>query len=363
MKCRLCHSDNIGMLFVLPNICSNISYLPEHPSKEQSIQLPVWQCQECGFVQLSAEYQQNVDYSDYYMSASWSTQLQACMEKQAKMLAGLLNCDDTVLEVGCGDGAFLKCLQHYPLQIVGLEPSRAFWQVAITRHQPVINEVLSDQVGFGQYHAVVAREVLEHVADIHSFICSCRYNLYPDGILFLQVPRGETIIDKQRIHNFFPDHLNYFREQDLRLLLAMHGFQVTHIYSDMMDEFTVVIAVNHAINDHLNIVYHSWQRLIQQARNWFANHANQRIVLYGAGGKGVSLIAALQLYPTANLRLVDDDVMKINRFTPVTNFLIESPDLIAEYQPEHIIILAEAYVDEIKAKYPQAPSITLAELS
>jgi 2-polyprenyl-3-methyl-5-hydroxy-6-metoxy-1,4-benzoquinol methylase len=349
MKCRLCHADYVATSFVLAHSCPNISYLPPSPQNIAPIDLPIFQCQQCGFVQLDEKYQENVDYTDYFMSASASKQLQTCMRSQAGLLAGFLNENDKILEVGCGDGTFLGILKSYQFLLTGLEPSKPFFDVAITKHDVIYNRYLTDNVAGGPFHAIVAREVIEHVPQIHDFIANCRSNLRDDGILFLQVPRYETIINYDRVQNFFADHLNYFKEQDLQLLLTMHGFEIIDCHEDMGGEFTVIIGYKKNHGYCMDRLYHYWQLHLEQAKQLLSQY--QKVVLYGAGGKGVALLSALELQPNPNLRLVDDDIMKHDRFTPVTNFLIEPSSMITDYNPDAIIILAEAYIDEIKAKW------------
>lgn len=354
VHCRLCHADAVTTIFVLQNSCPNISFLPTAPQTIDPIDLPVLQCGQCGFVQLDEKYQGNVDYSDYYMAATTiSQQLQSCMKVQADLLTSFLNKQDKILEVGCGDGTFLAILKQYPFMLTGLEPSKLFWNVAMTKHDIIYREVLTDSVAGGPFHAIVAREVLEHVADIHDFIRCCAANLYTDGILFLQVPRFETIINYDRAQNFFTDHLNYFKEQDLKLLLSMHGFQVMVCREDMGGEFTVIVAYKHNYHYGMDKLFFNWNRNLDKARKLLSQH--NKIVFYGAGGKGLTLLSSLELKPSPRLRLVDDDDMKINRYTPVTNFLVEPSSIIPDYQPDAIIILAEAYTDEIKAKWSDYP--------
>ena len=356
MLCRLCQKEEIKPLFIIPNACPNISYLPTEPIEMEARDLPIWQCPKCGFVQLSEENKDCVEYDDYFMAASLSKQMQECQEQQAQVLKDISEMlrpqTSKVFEIGCGDGSFLRHLIDKGFIVSAIEPSKRFYEHAIKICPDIKNEYMSDNIQGAPYDIVVAREVLEHVYDFNTFLKQTFKIINNNsGLLMIQVPRLETAIDDCRMHTFFTDHVNYFSERTLSLALELNGFIVLDVKPYMGGEYTVAIARKRTLSEH-NTGMTGWRIKIWKLKEYIDKNlsAGKKIVFWGAGGKGLSILSAIEAKPSKALSLVDCDVMKINRYTPVTNFLIQDSAKISEIKPDIIIILADAYRDEITKK-------------
>jgi SAM-dependent methyltransferase len=96
----------------------------------------------------------------------------------------------SVLEVGCGVGAFLYELQQRGIACWGVEPSGN--AVAMARDYlncPVHHGYLDESVFPGrQFEAVCSWEVVEHVSDVRSFLANLVDRLLPGGALYLSTP-------------------------------------------------------------------------------------------------------------------------------------------------------------------------------
>lgn len=99
---------------------------------------------------------------------------------------------DSVLEVGCGKGAFsTKILTE---KYTGIEFSHKAAQIAKEQGVKVINESIQEHVikHRGAYDVVCSFQVLEHVDNINSFIQSSLDCLKTDGLMILSVPSFDS---------------------------------------------------------------------------------------------------------------------------------------------------------------------------
>jgi 2-polyprenyl-3-methyl-5-hydroxy-6-metoxy-1,4-benzoquinol methylase len=361
MKCRLCNYSPIKELFSIEKACPNISSLLEKPKQLKSINLSIYKCDKCNFIQLSDDAPK-IDYDNYFMAVSYSENMKDCQREQVSNLIELSEPSSTpitLLEIGCGDGGFIKILKETnKFDITGIEPSVRFYNHSKQIHNKIHNIYLSDYKEKITYDVIVAREVLEHIADFKSFLSKTVSLLKEEGLLMIQVPRIETMYNKNRFHMFFTDHVNYFSEETLTLALQLSGLSVMKIEENLDGEFTTVYA--RKISSILfrpssydwSDKHQDWKENLSKLKDFIENSIkeNKKIALWGAGGKGISAITFMNLSPNDNLTLIDCDPEKIGRYTLVSNFLIQDSKTILESQIDIVIILAEAYTEEIIKK-------------
>ena len=157
-----------------------------------------------------------------------------------------------IVDLGCGDGAALDALSGFYESAIGLDVSTArlkkggrpaqswrFIEADLNGSFPLPSEYAS---------AVMANQVIEHIADPSHFISEARRILRPGGVLVLTTPNiryvkhigrlvvmglgpctgnGEAI-DAARYYG----HLHYFTHTDLRTLLVRSGFR--HVRSQAL---------------------------------------------------------------------------------------------------------------------------------
>lgn len=344
-RCRLCRIGELQSYLELPKSLRNISKLFTQTellagTNDSTINLTVYVCPACGFVQLGQRLEMDF-YETYIMTSTHSTKAQNTQRYQALMLYQNTS-GGRVLDVGCGDGSFLQALKQVGFTDVrGLEPSDTFSQ-HVSKEFIVYHEYLTAQTNLGPFDAVVSREVLEHVWDIHDFLEGIKRVLKPGGQCLIEVPRLEKAIQDNRFYDFFTDHVNYFSQQTLILLLQMHGFEVDLITTGMDEEYNVVLCHSKQLVKQLEPV----QPLIKSILDL---SCDSKKVFWGTGGKGLSILGYIGNYFDI---IVDDDPHKIGLYTPVTHQLIQNP---SELWDSHndiglILISAMAYADEIIAK-------------
>ncbi len=128
---------------------------------------------------------------------------------------------DRVLDVGCGDGAFLGNCVASGASAVGLELNPA----AVVQARSAGLEVLDCQVeshleaNRGTYDLVCAFQVLEHVEAPLDFLNALAALVKPGGRLIVGVPNGDGwIADGGSIYQWPPHHLTWWGRASLAYL-------------------------------------------------------------------------------------------------------------------------------------------------
>lgn len=348
--CRLCGSDaNQAVLKLTGMPRWNHRLLEESEvAADHAVDLDVHRCPGCGFVSLPVKLQDDY-YDDYVNAPSQSPQMQQFQREQAEEFVrhfGLAG--KSVLEVGCGDGFFLQSLRDCGAECMGIEPSEAQRKIAMARDLRVEAGILSvgRRLGGGPFDAFATRQVFEHVPDLGGFLRAIRENLKPEAVGLVEVPNLEFILDQGRFFDFIPEHLNYFSRDSLRLALELAGFAV---------ESVVPVQGGEALRALMRLstppsLEGIGQRVseLREAMATFVSDCKSRgekVAIWGAGGKGLSMLAVADL---ADIDLlIDGDPHKHGRYTPVSHLRVSSP---AELRPGEfgaVIITAPTYQHEI----------------
>jgi SAM-dependent methyltransferase len=254
-----------------------------------------------------------------------------------------------VLEAGCGDGSYLAHLAAAGADASGVEPSSRFRALARERGFRVEEGYVTAErrLEAGPFSAFVTRQVLEHVPQIHDFLTGIRENLEEGAVGLVEVPSLEKALQDRRYYDFFPDHVNYFSLRTLRLALEMNGFEVLDSLQDMFDEYNVAI-VRRIGAPSLADVEATVGSLSRELLAFVRDHKARggKVAIWGAGGKGLSVLAA------GGIRdidlLVDSDPNKQGLITPVSHLRVQAPEALASGGFTAVVITAMAYRHEIE---------------
>jgi 2-polyprenyl-3-methyl-5-hydroxy-6-metoxy-1,4-benzoquinol methylase len=149
-----------------------------------------------------------------------------------------------LLDVGCGEGFFLKFFSDQNWTVRGLD----FTSKGVDRHFPELRdrlqtgnlfELLSADVASGaKYDLVVCNNVLEHVIDPLQLLEDLKGVVAPGGIVRLAVPNDgswlqQLVVDLGLAREDFwvcpPEHLSYFTVDTLRSVLRRVGWHTRDI--------------------------------------------------------------------------------------------------------------------------------------
>ena len=351
MKCHSCGNVDLSVLTKFENVVENVQHLPaEADHCGHTVDLELLQCLGCGLVQIDPSLDRDY-YDDYLMTTSFSNQLQDYLENLAQdFYAQHLWPGATVLDVGCGDGAFMQAFRELPVTLHGIEPScRAAEQAQQQGFQVMTGYITADTVlPHAPYDAFVSRQVLEHVSDIPGFLRGICQNLAPGGVGIIEVPSLDKTVGDGRWFDFFPDHVNYFDTLSLRTALNLHGFDVLRQDRGMHDEYEIAFVrrrdigrIDHLRESRISLVRSLTSFLDQQRKR------NRVTMFWGAGAKGIGMLS--QLDRTLVTAVLDSDSHKQGRYLPVSGIPVLDPDQHVN-RCDVIVITALAYYNAIHDK-------------
>ena len=143
------------------------------------------------------------------------------------LFEGLPKC--TVLEIGCGSGAFLSELAHAGFQCNGLESSESArtiaqkiigdsgLQIPITKHlEPSENKI---------YDLVCAFDVLEHIEDDIGALEAWKRCLKPGGLMLISVPAHTS---RWNSGDVWAGHYSRYDAVTIKKILRSKKMQIVH---------------------------------------------------------------------------------------------------------------------------------------
>jgi len=368
-KCIICGNTKFKHILRISNapVCVSKLLNKDDIKKDKKITLDLIMCTKCKLVQLQKNnFTESGFYDDYYMTVSYSPYMQTYQRWLAKDFIKTFNLKGKLaLEVGCGDGLFASFLNKYGLKTIGVEPSHKFYVLAKKKIK-VLNEYLNRDTSLKHHHydAFVARQVFEHLSNPNKILENIKLYLKPNGVGLIEVPSFTTAINKNRYYDIFRDHIAYYTEYTLQYLLTQNNFRLIKLFHAADNEYlTAYVQNNNYFDSKLQSFEENYSKYKKVVKNLLKTYNNKNVAVWGAGGKGISLLANCNISPRNILFVIDSDSYKHNKYTPGSHIIIKSPQEVDFEALDLIIISAVMYQNEIirdlKTKYHYHNKIAL----
>jgi SAM-dependent methyltransferase len=139
--------------------------------------------------------------------------------------------EPALLDVGCGNGAFLQQMERAGWRAVGLDPDPA--AVAVCRRAGLTaleGTLESADLEKASFDTVTFADVLEHLHEPTRALAAARALLRPGGTLWIGTPNldssGHSLFGRDWFYLRPPRHLVLFSPDSLRSLVEAAGFQI-----------------------------------------------------------------------------------------------------------------------------------------
>lgn len=375
-SCPGCNDTRAQSMFEMPRVpvsCCTLWPNREAAQRCATGRIHLAACSACGLVFNSAFDPNLVEYdTDYENALDFSPAFQAYAQSLVDRLVtryGLSH--KRVVEIGCGNGLFLARLcAEGKNSGTGYDPSYS--------GNPAPADNLRFVKGyFGEAEAnqdidfISCRHVLEHLEHPLEFLIGLRKMLHRqarDIKLYFEVPNGVNVLAGDGRWDVIYEHVSYFTETSFRNLLKRAGFEVLASGTAFNEQFLfmeaginsrvgsdgragrpkeVEASVNekiHSFSEHFDAAILEWSECLKRYAS-----SQKKVAIWGAGAKGVMF---LNLIPGASKIpvVVDLNPRKHGMFVAGTGQEIISPEALAGYRPDVVIVLNPAYRSEIAAR-------------
>lgn len=151
----------------------------------------------------------------------------------------------TILDYGCGTGAFLQACIENGWKGFGMEPDKTARQFAFESGLNVSEskEILESKIADLRFNAITLWHVLEHVTDLDTTLAYFRKKLIREGVLIIAVPNHKSydaaFYGEHWAAYDVPRHLYHFEPSTIESLLAKSGFKLEAMHPMKFDSFYV----------------------------------------------------------------------------------------------------------------------------
>lgn len=149
---------------------------------------------------------------------------------EAQVLARRVPQHGSVIEVGCGNGAFLSNLHEVRPDIalagVDIEDVGIADLPRFAFHHGQLEEV---ELPMASFDAIYCSNLIEHVADPSAFMAKCRAILRPGGVTPNHLSLDRYLFGRYWAGYHYPRHTFVFNHHNIRSLLEKAGFEVVRI--------------------------------------------------------------------------------------------------------------------------------------
>ncbi|GAB3546842.1 class I SAM-dependent methyltransferase [Spirosoma fluminis] len=219
----------------------------------------IQECQQCSFrltnprpdsasigtYYKSDQYISHNDSGKGLISTAYRTVRNYTLRSKLNLITTLNKGKGSILDVGCGTGAFLETCKNGGWQIMGMEPDPEARTKAIDKLKVPIQSSLEDIDDAHTYDIISLWHVLEHIADIEKAITKLYSLLSENGTLLIAVPNSASY-DAMYFQQYWaaydlPRHLHHFTPSTIQPLFNKHGFKLADRKPMLFDAFYIAM--------------------------------------------------------------------------------------------------------------------------
>ena len=329
-------------------------------------------CHQCELI-----YNRNFDpqlllYDQQYENAlHYSPHFQQYAESLARELVEKYDLyQKHIVEIGCGSGEFLATLCRLgDNRGSGYDPS---YDAGRASHHDVrvkiSAELFSTQNAPADADLICCRHVLEHLADPLSFLLELRHSLGTRDVpVYFEVPNALYMLDELGIWDIIYEHCNYFLPSAISNLFSAVGFEPLEVRTTYGEQFLCLEArprpllteglpaakpMQSDVRDKIALFRDGVETKLATCREQLERcHADrERVVVWGAGSKGVTFLNLLECSLSEVAYVVDLNPRKQGRFVGGIGQEIVPPEFLRTYRPQTVLVMNPNYQHEIAAQ-------------
>ncbi|WP_027506281.1 class I SAM-dependent methyltransferase [Rhodococcus sp. UNC23MFCrub1.1] len=374
MHCRLCGSADLESVLDLGATppCESFLTAAQLDDPEPTFPLHLRLCRECLLLQIPALVSPAETFTEYAyfssFSSSWVDHARTFVQESVRRLD--LSDESFVVEVASNDGYLLQHVVNAGIRCLGIEPSvnvgAAARESGVPTETAFLDPTTAAQVraAHGPADLVVANNVYAHIPDVAGFTEGLRTLVSDHGMVGIEVHHALHLVADAQFDTVYHEHFQYWTvltatralaRGDLTVVdveeLSTHGGSIRiwatpSANAGPPSERTLdLLAAEQRAGLHHVVGYRGLEKAARGVRATLleflldCRRRGERVVGYGAPGKGNTLLNYCGIRTDLVEYTVDRNPYKHGRFTPGTRIPVHHPDRIAADRPDVVLVL------------------------
>ena len=282
----------------------------------------------------------------------------------------------SVIEVASNDGTFLRRFSERGWTVLGVEPAANIADQANSDGVPTLPEFfgveVAESIVVDQGHAdvVVARNVVPHVAEIHSVIEGLAVAAGDDGIVVIEAHDAQVILEELHYDSIYHEHLFYFSFSTLCSLCRRYGLEAFDVHRSPISGGSHVVffsrrdrkrsvRLSKALDRSASFnQVEAWSKFASGSRSHAATLREVvtdacrtgTVIGYGASARSSTMLNFAGISSADIEVVIDQNPLKHGRLTAGTDIPIVSPEqgLGKLTDGDTVLLLAWNFHDEIR---------------
>ncbi|MEI6019587.1 MAG: class I SAM-dependent methyltransferase [Bacteroidota bacterium] len=192
----------------------------------------------------------------------------------------------TILDYGCGTGAFLGACKKDGWKTIGIEPDAGARKIAGNSLSELYDskEALIKENNSINFDIISLWHVLEHVVDLKQTLEILTSKLNKEGALIIALPNYKSF-DANHYHEHWaaydvPRHLYHFDKSSVSKLMATYGFELQNTLPMLFDSFYVSLLSEKYKNGKGNLLKAFGIGLISNIKALFSREHSSHIYIF-----------------------------------------------------------------------------------
>lgn len=365
-ECLCCGGSELNTVLDLNDQPLANSYPENLVDDELAFPLKLNFCPVCTHLQLSHAVNPDLLFKNYiYVSGTSQTLIDyfrwfiGLTEKYVK------NKTKNVLDIACNDGSQLDLYYDAGYTTYGIDPAQNLHHLSSRKSQVICDYLTEDNIqSFGvQFDTILAQNVFAHNAYPLQFLEYCKSVLAPGGKLFIQTSQA-NMVQNNEFDTIYHEHLSFFSVKSFCTIAKRAGLNVVDVLRTPIHGTSFVFVLSADEDDASGFFIDNEPELNTQVLEAYTlkcrtivsdlkatldkyRNDGYALVGYGAAAKGNTL---LNFSKISLDYIVDDNPLKIGRYTPGMRIPIKHPDTLASEGKVLVVPLAWNFYPEIKQK-------------
>ncbi len=338
-------------------------------------------CEQCLLVQVPQFESPARIFSDYAYFSSYSDSWLAHCEVFANEAIARFKLEkqSRVVEIASNDGYLLQFFLRAGVPVLGVEPAANVAMAAQANGIDTLVEFFGQELATKmaaegkRADLIVCNNVFAHVPDLHDFTHGLRTLLKPDGVLSIEFPHLQKLMEQNQFDTIYHEHFCYFSFLTANRVLAHYELDIFDVIQLPTHGGSLRVLAQHAdsgsrpVSDRVAqlveqenrfgierldryLDFDSQVRVVKRELLNFlidTKHQGKSIAGYGAPAKGNTLLNYCGIRQDLLDYTVDRNPEKQGRFLPGTHIPVLAPEKLKLTKPDYVLILPWNIKDEV----------------